>query len=68
MVEPKPEDASIAGQTYRLRFDVEAGQSRQFKVVLERPAVEVMDVADLTGERIQALMVSASRQRGASIG
>jgi len=58
LVEPKPEDASIAGQTYRLRFDVEAGQSRQFKVVLERPEVEAIDIADVTGERIRALMVA----------
>ena len=59
LVEPKPEDATIAGQTYRLRFDVEAGQSRQFKVVLERPTVEAIGIADVTGERIHTLMVAS---------
>jgi len=59
LVEPKPEDATIAGQTYRLRFDVEAGQSRQFKVVLEHPEVEAIDIAEVTAERIQALVVAS---------
>jgi hypothetical protein len=59
LVEPKPEEASIAGKTYRLRFDVEAGQSRQFKVVLERPTVEAIGIANVTGERIHALMVAS---------
>jgi len=59
LVEPKPEEASIAGQTYRLRFDVEPGQSRQFKVVLERPTVAVINIAEVTGERIHALIVAS---------
>jgi len=60
LVEPKPEDASISGRTYRLRFDVEPGQSRQFKVVLERPTIEAIDIAQVTSGRIQALMVASS--------
>jgi len=58
LVEPKPEEASIAGQSYRLRFDVEAGQSREFKVVLERPSVETIGIAGVNSESIQALMVA----------
>ncbi|MBP0580820.1 DUF4139 domain-containing protein [Labrys sp. LIt4] len=58
LVEPKAEEATIAGQAYRIRFDVEAGQSRQYKVTLERPVVEAMAIADVTGERIQALMAA----------
>ncbi|QEN86113.1 DUF4139 domain-containing protein [Labrys sp. KNU-23] len=58
LVEPKAEEATIAGQAYRIRFDVEAGKSRQYKVTLERPVVEAMAIADVTGERIQALMVA----------
>jgi hypothetical protein len=60
LVEPKPEDASISGRTYRLRFDVEPGQSRQFKGVLERPTIEAIDIAQVTSDRIQALMVASS--------
>lgn len=58
LVEPKAEEATIAGQVYRIRFDVEAGKSKQYKVTLERPVVEAMAVADVTGERIQALMAA----------
>jgi hypothetical protein len=58
LVEPKAEEATIAGQAYRIRFDVEAGKSKQYKVTLERPVVEAMAVADVTGERIQALMAA----------
>ncbi|MFT4132721.1 DUF4139 domain-containing protein [Labrys sp. (in: a-proteobacteria)] len=58
LVEPKAEEATIAGQAYRIRFDVEAGKSRQYKVTLERPVVEAMAIADVTGERIQALMAA----------
>ncbi|WP_448955771.1 DUF4139 domain-containing protein [Labrys neptuniae] len=58
LVEPKPEEATIAGQVYRLRFDVEAGKSRQYKVALERPVVDAIAIADVTGERIQALMAA----------
>ena len=59
LVEPKPETASIAGQAYRLRFDVEAGHSREFKVVLERPTVEMVTIDDVTGDRIHALMIAS---------
>ncbi|MBA8903838.1 DUF4139 domain-containing protein [Phyllobacterium sp. P30BS-XVII] len=58
LVEPKPEDATIAGQAYRIRFDVEAGKSKQYKVVLERPEVEAIDIGEVTGARIQALMIA----------
>ncbi|MGN8118574.1 DUF4139 domain-containing protein [Labrys sp. 22185] len=58
LVEPKAEEATIAGQAYRIRFDVEAGKSRQYKVTLERPVVEAIAIADVTGERIQALMAA----------
>lgn len=58
LVEPKAEEATIAGQAYRIRFDVEAGKSRQYKVTLERPVVEAMAIADVTGERVQALMAA----------
>ena len=58
LVEPKPEDATIAGQAYRIRFDVEAGKSRQYKVVMERPVLEAVDISEVTGARIQALIVA----------
>lgn len=58
LVEPKAEEATIAGQAYRIRFDVEAGKSKQYKVTLERPVVEAMAIADVTGERVQALMAA----------
>jgi hypothetical protein len=58
LVEPKPEEATIAGQSYRLRFDVEANQSKQYKVVLERPMVEAIAIADVSSQRIEALMVA----------
>lgn len=58
LVEPKPEEATIAGQAYRIRFDVEAGKSRQYKVVMERPTIEAVDIGEVTNARIQALMVA----------
>ena len=58
LVEPKPEEATIAGQAYRIRFDVEAGKSRQYKVVMERPVLEAVDISEVTGARIQALIVA----------
>jgi Domain of unknown function (DUF4139) len=56
LVEPKPEEATIAGKNYRLRFDVEANQSKQYKVTMERPMVEAVEIGDLTSQRIEALM------------
>ncbi|CAM5762680.1 hypothetical protein LMIY3S_00553 [Labrys miyagiensis] len=58
LVEPRPEEATIAGQSYRLRFDVDANQSKQYKVTLERPLVETVDIADISGQRIEALMIA----------
>lgn len=64
LVEPKPEQATLAGESYRLRFDVEAGQSKQYKVTLERPVLEAIDIAEVTGERIQALMIAPGLDAG----
>jgi hypothetical protein len=58
LVEPKAEDATVAGQVYRVRFDVEANQSRQYKVVLERPVVEAIDISEISSQRIEALIVA----------
>jgi hypothetical protein len=58
LVEPKPQDATIAGQAYRIRFDVEPGKSKQYKVVMERPDIEAVDIGEVTGARIQALMIA----------
>ncbi|GLS20080.1 hypothetical protein GCM10007874_30970 [Labrys miyagiensis] len=58
LVEPKPEEATIAGGAYRLRFDVEANKSKQYKVTLERPMVEAIEISDLTSQRIEALIAA----------
>ncbi|MCL2716504.1 MAG: DUF4139 domain-containing protein [Alphaproteobacteria bacterium] len=58
LVEPKPEQAAIAEKVYRLRFDVDANQSREVKVVMERPTVEIIDVAQLTDIRVRAIMIA----------
>ncbi|MGB3502254.1 MAG: DUF4139 domain-containing protein [Mesorhizobium sp.] len=60
LIEPKAEDAKISGQAYRLRFDVEAGKTLEYPVVIERPEAETIAVADLTSDRIAALVSSPS--------
>lgn len=58
LVTPKPEDATIAGQAYRMRFEVEPGQTKEFPVVLEQPVTELIAVEDVTPDRVLALMAS----------
>ncbi len=72
LVQPKQEEATIAGAAYRMRFEVEAGKSLEYKVVMERPFIDVISIADVTADRIEALMVSTeldadSRARLATI-
>lgn len=59
LVEPKAEDARLAGQAYRMRFEVEAGKTREYRVVMERPMVETIAISDMTQERIAALVESS---------
>ncbi len=56
LVQPKAEDATISGQAWRLRFDVEPGKTKEFPVILERPIVDMISIADVSYDRIQALM------------
>lgn len=56
LVQPKPEDATISGQAWRIRFDVEPGKTREYPVIMERPIVDVISIADVTFDRVQALM------------
>lgn len=56
LVQPKPEDATISGQAWRLRFEVEPGKTTEYPVVMERPIVDVISVADVSYDRVQALM------------
>lgn len=58
LVEPKPEDTTLAGQAYRMRFEVEAGKTREYAVTMERPLIDVISIADLTADHIQALTAS----------
>lgn len=59
LIQPKPEEATIAGQAYRMRFEVEPGKTREYPVTMERPIIDVISIADVTSDRIQALMASS---------
>lgn len=59
LAEPKAEEATLAGEAYRMRFDVEPGKTRNYTVTMERPLVDVISIADVTSDRIQALMASS---------
>ncbi len=58
LVQPKAEEATLAGSAYRMRFEVEPGKTREFPVVMERPVVETVAIQELTAERILALIAS----------
>ncbi len=58
LVQPKVEQAPLAGAAYRMRFEVEPGKTREFPVVMERPVVETVAIQELTAERILALIAS----------
>ncbi|MGO4450468.1 DUF4139 domain-containing protein [Phyllobacterium sp. TAF24] len=58
LVEPKADSATIAGPVYRLRLDINAGISKQFKVVMERQVIDAIEIGSLSSERIRALMAA----------
>ncbi len=58
LVQPKAEEATLAGSAYRMRFEVEPGKTKEFPVVMERPVVETVAIQELTAERILALIAS----------
>lgn len=58
LIQPKQEEATIAGSAYRMRFVVEPGKTLEYPVVMERPVIETIAVGEVTADRIVALMAS----------
>lgn len=58
LVQPKQEEATIAGTAYRMRFVVEPGKTLEYPVVMERPVIETIAVGEVTADRILALIAS----------
>ena len=56
LVQPKPEEATISGQAWRIRFESDPGKTIEYPVVLERTIADVISIGDLTHDRIEALM------------
>ena len=58
LIAPSPPEATLTSDAYRLRLDVEGGQSKSFEVVLEQPLVEAVEIGEVTGEKIAELIAS----------